>query len=66
MTFMTRGENLCGGHVDSPPPAPAFSETLHGLFPLGAIHFLTLGRNKMGNCLAMARDRNGLAALDRP
>lgn len=63
MALVSRGKNLIGGHRDAGPPFAALLESFYRL-PAG-VRFLHVGRYQMGNRLAVARDCNSLAALDR-
>ncbi len=75
MAFMARGQNLFPGHPGGFPLRTQPHEMRHGRFPSGALLILgrnrlgvllSCGRNKLSNGLAVARDRNSLATLDRP
>ena len=64
MSFMACGEDLLCGHVDLPPLAPSFSETLHCCPSSGEIVFLSW--NQMCNGLSVTGDYYPLPAFDRP
>ena len=63
MTLVPGVENLLRGHHYGPPAQPALPKAFHG--SLARFGVARMGRNEMGNRLAVARDGNGFTALDR-
>ncbi len=62
MTLMPGIQYFLCGHRCAPPPQPALPEARHGGPP--QFRVLRMGRYKMGNRIAMARDGDGFATLD--
>jgi len=62
MTLIARSQYLCRRHSDAAPPRATLPEALYR--QLTGVAFLHMSRHQMGYRLAVARDGNGLAALD--
>ena len=63
MTLVPGVEDLLRGHLYAPPPLPPLPKAFNG--GLARFRVARMGRNEMGNRLAMACDCDGFAAFDR-
>ncbi len=64
MSFVACGQYLFGCHPGAFPTSPSLQETIYGR--LTASPVLRMGRDQVGDGLAMPRDGNGLAVFDIP